>query len=289
MTSSRYFGVDGTPIRVTGMSDTVNRTPAFEEAVDITVATYAVGGPYVANGTVDMLWRNTAVQLLMASMLGATNVFTDTPATCSIDIGDEAGNYMTQYTPAVFSSCELTLNVRDFVRTRWTWLASKGTDTQAGATGSSAPADQAAVFYNATIKVGNSAIDCKTATLRIDRKFDTDYFYIGSPWLQGFYQNGQTELGGTLTLGAGQYTELAYVISGGTSAHIITECNNELKQAALEITLKDKDCNPLAVITCGYIVFSEMSRSVTGRNLWDKSINYRVVLPANSDFEIVYS
>ena len=71
MTSKRFFAFRGPEttygdgatsgtwykIRATGIGDPVNRNPAFEEALDISVPTYAVGGPYNVNGTVDALLR----------------------------------------------------------------------------------------------------------------------------------------------------------------------------------------------------------------------------------------
>jgi hypothetical protein len=287
MASGRYLMVNSTPMRVTGMSDTVNRNAAFEEACDILVASYAVGGPFAVSGTIDMLYRPAAVGTLMRAMMGIAGSgaiqFGDTPTEVSISIGDDQGGYKTTYTGCGISSFELTLSTRDFVRTRWTWIGSGATSKQTLGTQEAAPADEAAVFYNASV----GGITCKGATLRIDRKFDTDYYYIGSPFLQGLYQNGQTEFGGTLTLGAGQYDELARVIAGSTSADdSISAAANELSSISLSIVLKDKDGSTLDTITAGNLIFNEMNRSVTGRNQWDKTINFRCVCASNADFAI---
>jgi hypothetical protein len=295
MASGRYFAVRGpetnygdgatgdswSKIRVTGMGDTVNRTPAVEEACDISVATYIVGGPYMVSGSIDALWRYTDITPLLVSLLGGDgSEFTDTPESYAFAIGDDQGGYATYYYGCGVTSMELTMNVREFVRCRFAWIGQKGVPSQSGATEAVTVTDNAAVFYNAAIEIDGSEVTAKAATLRIDRKFDTDYFYLGSPLLQGLYMNGQTELAGTLTLGAGQYAEIADVITYGT------EDTNALTIGSLDLILSDKDGVLLNTISCGSCAFTESVRSVTSRNMWDKTINYRCVLPTNADFSI---
>jgi hypothetical protein len=316
LASSRFFAVRGPEtvygdgatgdtfkkIRVTGVGDPVNRNPAFEEAIDISVATYSVGGPYVVNGTIDALLRFGSFEPLFSSMFGSAEsgkyYLGDVPESYAFCIGDDQAGTQTMYYGCGISSMEFTLAVREFVRTRMTWIGQKGIITSGvDPEWYVAPtADPAAVYYNAVIEIGGTPLEAKNVTLRCDRKFDTDYHYIGSPLLQGLYMNGQTELGGTITLGGGQWNTLKEVITGGETTMITTppgtvaasgaESLNELGGDTLEIQLSDKDGNLVGTIVAGECVFSESNRSVTGRNQWDKSVNFRVIVPTSESFYI---
>lgn len=312
MASDRFFAVRGPEttygdgatggswekIRVTGMGDPVNRNPTFEEACDISVASYAAGGVYKVSGTVDALFRFASFAPILESLLGSTTgEFSDTPKSFAFCIGDDQAGTQTAYYGCGISSMELTFSVKEFVKAKMTWIGQKGTvvsgvspDWVADPT-----SDLPAVFYNAIIAVDGTPIRAKNVTLKIDRKFDEDYHYIGSPMLQGLYMNGQTELGGTITLGSGQWTELQNVLAGGSGNSITanmlttsagTENLNELYTGSLVISLHDLNGNALGTITAGNIVFTEMNRSVQGRNQWDKTVNFRVVLPTNDAFVI---
>jgi hypothetical protein len=286
------------------MGDPVNRNPAFEEACDIPVATYAVGGPYKVSGTVDALLRFNSFSPLFTSMFGASTGgswnLTDTPKSYAFCIGDDQAGTQTMYYGCGISSMEFTLAVKEFVKARMTWIGQIGQVTT-GVTPTwvaDPTVDLPAVYYNAMIKVDGTAIRTKGATLRIDRKFDEDYMYIGSPMLQGLYMNAQTELGGTLTLGGGQWTELLDVITGGEATKITanmltttagTENLNQLYSGTLSFVLHDLNGNELGTIDAGEVVFSESNRSVTGRNQWDKTVNFRVVVPTSTSFAITPS
>jgi hypothetical protein len=313
LASERFFAVRGPEstygdgatgsswekIRVTGMGDPVNRNATFEEACDISVPTYAAGGVYKVSGTVDALFRFSSFAPLLESILGSTNgVFSDTPKSFAFCIGDDQAGTQTMYYGCGISSMELNFSVKEFVKAKMTWIGQKGViTTGVSPTWVADPTtDLPAVFYNAIVKVGGTPIRAKNVTLKIDRKFDEDYHYIGSPLLQGLYMNGMTELGGTLTLGGGQWTELLNVITGGEATEITanmlttaagTENLNELKVGTLVIELHDLNGNALGTITAGNIVFTEMNRTVQGRNQWDKTVNFKVVLPTNDSFSIV--
>lgn len=328
MTSKRFFAFRGPEttygdgatsgtwykIRATGIGDPVNRNPAFEEALDISVPTYAVGGPYNVNGTVDALLRFDSFGPLFSSLLGASNAgkyyLTDTPQSYAFLIGDDQASVggvqtgaQTKYFGCGISSMEFTFAVREFVRVRMTWIGQKAQNV--AATGDfvdpawyvDPTSDNAAVYYNAVIKLGTDEyLTAKNVTLRLDRKFDTDYHYIGSPLLQGLYMNGQTELGGSMTLGAGEWNTLKNVMTGGnddaitTSAsnitHVGTDTLNELISTPMQIDLFDKDGVAVGRFVAGSCVFAESNRSVTGRNQWDKTVNYRVIVPTSTDFYI---
>ena len=294
-------------IRATGIGDPVNRNPAFEEALDISVATYAVGGPYVVNGTIDALLRFGSFDPLFTSMLGASAggkyYLGDAPKSYAFLIGDDQADKQTAYYGCGISSMEFTLSVREFVRARMTWIGQKAQILTPQATPAFAvapSADPATVYYNAIISVDGTPLEVKNMTLRIDRKFDTDYHYVGSPLLQGLYMNAQTELGGSITLGGGQWSTLKNVITGGEevkittpddSGHNITyaaatESLNELVAVPMTITLADKDGADQGTIVAGNVVFSESNRNVTGRNQWDKTVNYRIIVPTSTDFYI---
>lgn len=304
---------DWKKIRVTGIGDPVNRNAAFEEAIDIAVATAAVGGAYKVSGTIDATLRFKSFAGLFESMLGSPSgdyyYLGDTPVPYSFLIGDDQAGRQVQYKGCGISSMEFNLSVGQFITTKISWIGQNAivkatTDAEVVPDFVVAPAnDKPAIWYNAIVKVAGVPVTAKSITLRIDRKFDQDYIYIGSPVLQGLYMNGQTEASGTITLGSGEWSQLQATLTGGTGdSHLKittpqdsgnnitqsagTESLNQLYSGAFEIVLHDADGNEVGIIHAGTCVFNESNRSVQGRNQWEKSINYRVVVPTSTDFYV---
>jgi hypothetical protein len=297
-------------IRVTGIGDPVSRNAAFEEAIDISVATAAVGGAYKVSGTIDATLRFASFSRLFEAMLGFASsdgnyYLGDTPVSYSFLIGDDQAGRQTQYKGCGISSMEFNLSVGQFITTKISWIGKNAVEITPGQEVEPAwlvapTADAPAIWYNAIVKVDNTPITAKSITLRLDRKFDQDYHFIGSPLLQGLYMNGQTEASGTITLGSGEWSELKAVLVGSTSdaVHSITapatgvtqtlgtESKNELYTGAFSIDLHDKDGVKVGAIVAGDVVFNESNRSVQGRNQWEKSINYRVIVPTATSFYI---
>lgn len=306
ITSAASFG----KIRVTGMSDSVNRNAAYEEGCDITSYTYAVGGTYKVSGTIDALYRKKSMAPLLTSLCGAAatgGYFTLTDAIKSYGflIGDDQAAKTILYSGAGVTSMEFTFAVKEFVKVKCNWIGRQAiwntvtSDVTNWVTDGDPTTDEPAVFYNGIIKAGGTVLKVKSATLRVDRKIDEDYYFIGSPLLQGLYMNGVTEISGSVTLGSGEYTLLQRVLTGSTTSSQITtpstgvtqtagtESLNELDtSSSLTFTLSDKDGTSIGVITCGNVVFNDDSHSVQGRNQWEKTVNFKCVLPTAGSFQI---
>jgi hypothetical protein len=321
MVSQRFFavGAEGTYgteaasgtikcIKVTSMGDPTNRSPAFEEAIDTATYAFAAGGPYKVSGTLEGLFRFGNMIPLLNSVCGASVStdwnLTDTPVSLTAIVGDDQGNSQTLYTGVGMKSLELTFATKEFVKSKWGWIGQASKVLTANiakpvfteqSTGTD-PISEPSVFYNMVLTVGGSNVTAKQMTMTIDRKFDEDYYFIGSPSLQGLYMNGITDINGTMTFGGGEWTRLKSAMMGtgtadgtGLPGTKLDPAKNELGSGALVILMKDKDGNTLGSIRTanqGKVVFTEMNRSVQGRNQFEKTITYKIIAPQSTDFVI---
>lgn len=279
--------VDTTVCRMTQVSDPVNRNPAVEESLDSTSASAIYGGIYKVSGTFEGLFRPTAMADLFHGLTGdATSPYElqDNPKPLTIQIGDDqAGGtgYKTTYSGCGLTRCEITCAVKEFVRTRWTWIGAAGNPVTAAASSRTyGGSDTPSVFYNAVFQIASADVPAKSATVVIERRMDEDYYYIGSQFLKGLYLNGLSDVNGVLTFGAGEWGYIEDVINSPTGT-------NALSGGALDMTFKTPDnVSQNGAINIADVRMTEMNRSVTGRNQWEKTANYRAVITQPSDFSV---
>lgn len=308
-------------------ADSVNRSPVIEETMDTLAPASIKGGVYSVSGNIDGTLRGDQGSINMLNVFmgkQATTVtagyfqlssqpFYDKAGTGNATLlvydeqsRDNAGS-ATYYTGLGLNSMEISLNVKDYAKVKFGFIARRGITTH-GALGT-APTEPEnwdtypmGVFYNAVIEFGGTPLMTKGVTLKAERKFDTDYQFIGSQFLQGLYQNGLSNIGGTLTLGAGEWDMLSRVINGTTNAGALDSSKvefdgslaNTMASGSLTITLykpsgRTADTDKILEITVAKCVITDMNRSVQNRNMWEKTVSWQAELPTPDDFLIQYT
>lgn len=301
-----------TKLRSGQVSDVVARNPIQEEAMDITAPASIVAGAYGVTGTIECpLRKDTATKALFQSLMGepatADNyTLTQTPYELALRITDEQANdgdgTTVYYLGVGMSSCELSLNVGEYAKCKWSWIGRRGvtTDTPVNDSTTTFDAHPMLVFYNATLTLASTPVKAKGVTLTIDRKFDQDYRYIGSQFLQGLYMNGMTTLGGSLTLGASEWDMLQQVIAGNTDTGLqaldATKTEfagtllNPTAGGELKLTLRTPSgATTQVTITATNAIITDMNRSVQNRNMWEKTVNFQCALPTAAAFSVVFA
>lgn len=301
-----------TKLRSGQVSDVVARNPIQEEAMDITVPADIVAGAYGLTGTIESpLRKDSATKALFQSLMGEpetanTYTLTQTPYELALRITDEQANdgagTTVYYTGVGMSSVEISLNVDEYAKCKWSWIGRRGITTTTAVNDSTTTFTDhpMLVFYNATLTLAGSSIKAKGVTLTIDRKFDKDYRYIGTQFLQGLYMNGMTTLGGSLTLGASEWEMLQQVIVGnataGTQALDAAKTEfagtllNPTAGGSLVLTLRTPNgATTQVTITATNCIITDMNRSVQNRNMWEKSVNFQCALPTAAAFSVVFA
>lgn len=305
-----------TRLRSAQFGDVVNRNPISEEAMDVSVASEVEAGTYGLTGTIETaLRRDPSTQVLFGSMMGVQDTGTDegtfyltqTPQEFSIRVTDEqarASGITTgtsvYYVGCGMSSCEISLNVKEYAKCKWSWIGRRGITVHTPANDGTTTFDDfpMLVFYNAVLTLDTATIKATGVTLTIDRKFNQDFFYIGSQFLQGLIMNGMTTLGGTLNLAADEWSLLSRTINGTTSAGSLDGTHTEftganangLAAGSLALTLKTPDATDTeVVITATHCRITNMNRSVQNRNMWEKSVSFQCAMPTTAAFSVVFT
>jgi len=302
-----------TRYRVDSFSDGVDRGDVSEESIDQVSDSRIDGGTYVSNGNFSGSLRVDPSSIkLIEGFMGKQDVGTpantyymeQVPQEMQIFAVDEQANSNagtgTYYQGVGIESMEINLEVKKQATAKWGWIGQRGVTTDTPVNDASPPDYDDYpyfVFYNAVLTFGGSAVRMKSLTLTAERKFDKDYIFIGSQFLQGLYYNGKATLGGTFTLGSGEWDLLERTINGTTSpggldgAHTqFTGVNdNAIASGTLVISFNKPthDATHPMVITVQTCKITSMNRSVTGRNQWEKSVKWKGQVSEPSDFSIV--
>jgi hypothetical protein len=173
-------------------------------------------------------------------------------------------------------------------------------NTSSTITGDPAP------FYNPTLiwtPSGGSAetLKCKGFTMDMNRPMDQENMYLGSPFLQGLFYNGLTTLGGTITLGPGDWQRIRTMAAGSTTDNVLDQGNREFYGTAaagtvmanaipsgkFEITLHSPDgVEEVTKFICNMAKLTEMSADASGRNMWNKTVNWLAQVNSTDKFLI---
>lgn len=339
-------GADHTPafksLRVNSFSDSANRDVIIEEAIDQVAAASIYGGTYGANGQFEAAFRgwDFATSGLLLGALGsqtpenvASNsahgaglkyTLTMVPQPLALKIVDEqatdtSGSNTVSGTTTVYrgvgiTNMEINLNVKEYSRSTFQWIARRSeVFDSAYNSANNTVSGEPAIFYNAVLKwKGEGAstyetLKCKGFTMTLARTMDQDYFYIGSEFLQGLYYNGLTDLGGEITLGAGDWQRIRTMLAGETTAGkntldedkqeffgsvnpstgATTVLANAIPGGEFIIVLHKPDgTKEAAKITCNKAKLTDMSRSVQGRNQFEKKVNWKAQINDTDKFSI---
>lgn len=298
-------------IRVTSFQQNANREVVIEESIDQVAASAIYGGTYAVSGSFEAAFRPTSFQSsnLLMGIMGLQTVtannykLSQIPASLALKVVDEQASTASMkgatviYRGVGITSFEMNLNVKEYARSTINWIARQAEVYDTFYNSNSAITDEPAIFYNAVLTFGASQLLCKGVTLSLSRQMDQDYFYIGSEFLQGLYYNGLTDLGGTITLGAGDWTRIRTMIAGSATDAMLdvgkTEFSGNTANAIPygALVLKFMTTNgtaQTALITVDECKLTEASSSVQGRNQFEKTVNWKAVLnpAAGKDFTV---
>jgi hypothetical protein len=272
------------PLHVTAINDPVDRGAMLEETIGYPLYASAYGGALRLSGTLEGVLRMPSMDPLFQGIFGAPTVGTysiaNFPKSLVMEVVDDSTGVdkCFRYVGVGIKSLELTMAAKDFVRTRWDWFAkdvSQVTESTLGAY----PADLPGVFYGAALSLGGSAVDhIKTLSLKIDRKLDDDYFVIGHSKIQDLAIAGVGDIGGSVTVGQKYWPEFQRAVFGGTSTTTIGDTSaNTLGTATFSLDLNDPDGGSICEITADWLCYLDASRQMQGRNMVDKTMNFKLI------------
>lgn len=326
-------------VRINSFSLSGNRNPIIEEAIDQVAAATVYAGTYSSSGQFEANFRGydfATGGLLMCAMgsqtpsvvssngdhgAGLKYVLTMVPAPLAIKVVDEQATDTTGlndvhgatlvYRGVGITSMDINFAVKEFAKSSFQWIARRAEAFDVPYN-TAAPLNtiygEPTVFYNQQIKwtpTGGSEeiLKCKGFTMTISRKMDEDYFYIGSQFLQGLYYNGLTDLGGQITLGAGDWQRVRTMLTGATTTgdNLLDEDNKEFTGTAAAGTVNANAIptgkfvimmhTPNGVkedtkITCDVANLVEMTESGQGRNMLEKTVTWKAQINETDTFSV---
>lgn len=296
---------DYTAIKVTSVSDDVDRGLLIEETIDDYLPTSAYGGALMCSGSIEANMRANQLRNLIYSVMGdetGTGTPADYPFTyefgipqpITVMIGEDTGSSLqTSYIGGVINSLSLAFESKEFVKGTFNFISKDVQDTTSG----SVPFDddvtyineKPLIFYKAGITfAGDSTIAIKSLSLDIDRGIDTDQFVLGSFTLRRIAMTSQTSTTGSMTVTEDEYDEMKRAMYGSTSATSIAS-SNPVGQGTLVIACQTIDGDAAMTITCPVAVFSKSARSMSGKSEVEKTLDFTVINDPDTPFQIVIS
>lgn len=275
-----YRGVkyNTTALPVSDASINVNRNSITVDSLSSVGTSAVFGGRYVVTGSFGGGLRKTAFANPMASMFGTRLPSVGmgelkTSNTDYIMVSDEFGSGITAG-PIVINSMEITLNAKEYAKVTFNYIgifATGGTETDATEPDYS---EQLPVFYNATV----NSISTTGITIKIERPIDQDYFIMGSEFLQEFVQSGPVTVTGTINLASTEWNKFSEATGYGSPKDTITPSTantNPVGSGSIVVTMNKPDGSGVAAtITIDKAIFSEVSASASGRNRFEKTLNW---------------
>lgn len=287
-----------TPIKVTSVSDDVDRGVLIEETIDEYLATSAYGGALAISGSIEGNLRSNQFRNLIYSVMG-DEAGTGYPYTYSfgipqpitIRIGEDTGSSVeTQYVGGVINSMNLSFEAKEFVKGTFNFIAKNVTDTSTTFDNAVTYVnEEPLIFYRAGITfAGDSTIGVKSLSLDIDRGVDTDQFVLGDFTLRRIAMTSQTAATGSMTLVESEYDELKRAMYGDDESTSISACN-PVGQGTLIIECKTVCGDSSMLITCPVAILTKSARSFSGKSEVEKTVDYTIISDPDTPFTIVVS
>ena len=266
-------------IKVTSISEDIDRSIMVEENIDNYIADTAYGGPLKISGSIEGNIKPKQFALFLQACLGdASSPYTlAVPKSMSIDVGEElagAAGLETQYCGCGISKLSLKFAAKEFATFTADWFAK---NYVIGTYSVPTIADEdSAVFYNASVGFGGVAsTEIKEISLDIDRKLDDDNFVLNDFTIHRLARTGTTEITGSITFGELAWDQYLLAISGGTGTAI--DANNTLGDVALTITCTDMAGATTMTITCPVAIYSKGGRKIDKVSEVEKTVDFTVV------------
>lgn len=203
-----------------------------------------------------------------------------------------------EFENVLFQNLEITFDTRDFPKFRVDYIAGPSRDKGTVNDTPTWTATKPAAFYNAVVETsidGGSSwvqLGCKSLTLRITRKIDENYVYVGSPFLAGVALNGVTDVEGNFTTGAGAdeyalFNSIFHDAANTSNESEIYEDTNAMKTFLLRFALFDTDFKFMGFFNAGTAVLTEGNKTVQGRQVIERTINFKCYGEAKQMYFIV--
>ncbi len=288
MTNYRGFAIGSTAIPVSSVNATITRNAIVESTMGSVGAPAIYGGVYSASGTLEAPYR-TDVEPLIISLFGGpiANGVVDTSASSILTNVTLADQYVgITFASSTVTSMDLTMQVKDYCKTSFNYIGVKGA---AGAvTTQPSYTNPVAIFYNALLTVASATVSAMGVTIHVERPIDTDYFVLGTEFLQGFNQSGPAVISGSITLAPPEATLITTAINLA-SADTVSPSNtnaNPIALGSLVLVLRNPTgTTDIRTITINSIVLSDLNISGEGMSKFGKTINYQGIINGSSNIK----
>ena len=293
MANYRGLTIDTTVFPVISVSTSIQRNPISEVTMGSVGETAIYGGTYNATGAIEANYRSD-IEPLMINLFGGAiaNGIVELPSTpylTNAKIYDEYNNGIS-FASFLVTSMDMSLNVNDMCKTSFNWIGIKGT-TSTGSETSASYTNPVYLFYNAVLTIDSSTIYTTSLSLNITRPIDTDYYILGSPFLQDFIQNGPVTISGTLNFAPKDWSTINTAINSNSTDTIAPSGSNTNgvtigSTGTLVITLNTPTGSLGKTITISRIKLSDFSISGQGRSRFEKSLNFRGLIDPSNNYNI---
>ncbi|MFA5760464.1 MAG: phage tail tube protein [Dehalococcoidales bacterium] len=311
-------------LRVNSFNYAPNRDVMNEESFDNVSQSYIMAGAYSLSGAMEANFRGwdfhlsslllgamgnqtpASVALSSSHKAGYSYSLAQTPATLALKMADEQGNGTVIFRGVGVTSFELQMQMKAFCVSSFNWIGKRAEPYDVGYNTGSAISGDPSPFYNPTLlwtPSGSTAeiMKCKGFTMTINRPMDQENMYLGSPFLQGLYYNGLSTLGGTITLGPGDWQRIRTMMAGDLTNNVLDEgkrefygtvetstvLSNEIPTGKFDIILHSPDgTTQVTKITADVAKLTEASIDASGRNMFNKTVNWQAQINSTDTFTI---
>ena len=295
MTNYRGFSVGGTSYAVSSVNFTNTRNSITETTMGSVGSPKIYGGTYLVTGSIEMPFRKTAAGVLIGNLFGGeiSGGIIDIPSSgqwlTNLIIADENGFGVT-FASAMVTSMDLSMQVKDMCKCTFNFMGIKAT---AGAvTALPDYTEEIPIFYNSLVTVASATAQAMGVTIHVERPIDTDYYVLGSEFLQDAVQSGPAVISGSLSLAPKESTVLTNAISSVASDTVAPVATNKngldlgtggTAAASLVLNLRSPDgTSAIQTITVDLIKLSDWSMSANGREKFTKTLNWLGIIDGST-------
>jgi len=283
-------------VLATSVRDSPDRGVLFDETIDDFLPKKAYGGPLKLAGSLEGNFRPDQMAPLLEAIFGIKTAQTvpnrdeytlGIPKSLELEIGEETGTTLNRHTDYVgvgVKEISFSGEAKDFLKFTSEWIAKNFSDGSFAAP--TYIAEDPVVVYNTVLKIDSAAIaEVKAFEFKLARPYDEDNYVIDSYTLHGLMLSGLAELTGTITFTELEYDEFERANYGAVSNTAI-DANNTIDEFALSIHCTDMAGVDKFKIDLPITVMTDSTRSISGRDSIEKSVNFKVTSSANIMFTV---
>lgn len=290
-----------TSIPVTDFTFNVNRNPVAEKAMNVAGEPKIYGGTYAASGSLTAAYRPMEFATLIAQGIFCNNSWTTgttsgvkdfAEATSgyknffNIACGDEFGN-VSAFASCAFTSCELSIRSGEFGKISFNWVGTKKISGANPSISTPSYSGDIPIFYNAVLQVGGALVKVTGLTVRFNRPLSSDDFVLGSEYTQSITQSDNATIEGTINLSNKEYAKVTSAITTGDESNwdnlsAAKTNTTALGTLSMQFNNPDGSSTPLGGIYLTNMVISTVDVSVSGRQRFEKTLNFRTETTATT-------